>query len=129
MTFWRSSFQLSTVVGGPVSPGFVALLGGNTPRLQHLSLAHAALKDGLGSALVRRLRGAKQREHGLTGWTVSCFFSWIFLVSLHVWNRAWSRHLMHINMFGTQRYISQDQFQGDHFSVPTASQDLNKNIV
>lgn len=56
-----------------MSPGFVALLGGNTPRLQRLSLAHAALKDGLGSALVRRLRGAKQRE-GLTGWTVSCFF-------------------------------------------------------
>lgn len=67
-----------------MSPGFVALLGGNTPRLQHLSLAHAALKDGLGSALVRRLRGAKKREHGLTGWTVSCFFSLIFSVSLHV---------------------------------------------
>ena len=84
------------VVGGPVSPGFVALLGGNTPRLQHLSLAHAALKDGLGSALVRRLRGAKQRE-GLTGWTVSCFFSWIFLVSL-------SLHVFFVRQGGDFRF-------------------------
>ena len=57
-----------------MSPGFVALLGGNTPRLQHLSLAHAALKDGLGSALVRRLRGAQKEGAGLTGWTSELFF-------------------------------------------------------
>lgn len=44
--------------GGLVSPTFPALFGSvNTPRLQHLCIAHAALKDGLGSSLLRRLTG------------------------------------------------------------------------
>lgn len=44
--------------GGLVSPAFPALFGSvNTPRLQHLCIAHAALKDGLGSSLLQRLTG------------------------------------------------------------------------
>ena len=42
-------------------PGFTrfpcTLWQRHTPRLQHLCIAHAALKDGLGSSLLRRLTG------------------------------------------------------------------------
>lgn len=57
--------------GGPLPSSFPALLAAPRASLRVLRVAHALLSDGLGSELVKRLRG------GLMSWKVKHKEEWM----------------------------------------------------